>query len=80
VVIHYFLSDDTMEVREVIKPNSGRDAVPVFLHRGKLPRAAPGIQPLPGAKTPRTVLNVCRTHHLLDSRKTGSQIEVLSKH
>lgn len=76
MVLHYFLADDTVEVRELYKPNAGRDAVPVFLHRGKLPRDAPVAVFAPGTKTPRTVLNVCRTHHLLDSLKTGAVSEV----
>lgn len=38
LVLHYFLSDDTIEIKEVLPPNSGRDAVGVFLHRSKLPK------------------------------------------
>jgi hypothetical protein len=38
MVLHYFLADDTIEIREVIPPNSGRDAAPMFLRRGKLPK------------------------------------------
>ena len=38
LVLHYFLADDTVEVLETIPPNSGRDAVPVFLRRAKLPK------------------------------------------
>jgi len=72
MVLHYYLADDTVEVREVYRPNAGRDTIPVFLQRGKLPRQAPAALPLPGKKTPRTVLNVCRTHHILDSLKTGA--------
>ena len=37
-VLHYFLADDTVEIREIIPPNSGRDAVPLFLRRQKLPK------------------------------------------
>ena len=37
-VLHYFLADDTVEIREIIQPNSGRDAVPLFLRRAKLPK------------------------------------------
>jgi hypothetical protein len=32
-IMHYFLADDTCEVREVNHPNSGRDAFPVMLKR-----------------------------------------------
>lgn len=38
LVLHYFLADDTIEIREVISPNSGRDTVAKFLHRSKLPK------------------------------------------
>lgn len=35
-VIHYYLSNDTVEVREVNTPNSGRDPFPLLLRRQKL--------------------------------------------
>eukprot|EP00753_Platysulcus_tardus_P019701 PLAT7443.1.p2 GENE.PLAT7443.1~~PLAT7443.1.p2 ORF type:complete len:821 (+),score=484.69 PLAT7443.1:99-2561(+) len=37
-VLHYYLSDDTVEVREVYEYNSGRDAFPLLLKRQKLPK------------------------------------------
>lgn len=36
--MHYFLADDTIEVREVALPNSGKDPFPVTFKRQKLPR------------------------------------------
>ena len=36
-VIHYYLVDDTMEVREVRQPNDGRDPFPLLIRRGKVP-------------------------------------------
>ncbi|XP_074541642.1 EF-hand domain-containing protein 1 [Halichoeres trimaculatus] len=38
VIIHFFLVDDTVEIREVHKPNSGRDPFPVLIRRQKLPK------------------------------------------
>lgn len=38
LVLHYFLSDDTIEIKEVVPVNAGRDAVPLFLNRQKLPK------------------------------------------
>uniref|UniRef100_A0A3B4AFH8 DM10 domain-containing protein n=1 Tax=Periophthalmus magnuspinnatus TaxID=409849 RepID=A0A3B4AFH8_9GOBI len=38
LVLHYFLVDDTIEIREVIAPNCGRDHVSKFLRRSKLPK------------------------------------------
>lgn len=36
-IVHYFLADDTIEVREVSIPNSGKDPFPVTFKRQKLP-------------------------------------------
>merc|ERR1719421_264155 len=36
--IHYFLSDDTVEMREQYPLNSGRDNFPVFFRRAKMPK------------------------------------------
>ncbi|KAM9319344.1 EF-hand domain-containing family member C2 [Gastrophryne carolinensis] len=77
LILHYFLADDTIEIIEVIPPNSGRDAVPVFLHRGKLPKLAPTRMYNPGEITARTVLNVFGPmghggRYILDNLKTGA--------
>jgi len=37
-VVHYYLSDDTVEVNEVHSRNTGRDSFPKLLARGKLPK------------------------------------------
>ncbi|XP_034832363.1 EF-hand domain-containing family member C2-like [Maniola hyperantus] len=39
--IHYFLADDTIEIKEVLPPNSGMEAGPMFLKRMKIPRKIP---------------------------------------
>ncbi|XP_047130574.1 EF-hand domain-containing family member C2 isoform X1 [Hydra vulgaris] len=75
-VLHYFLADDTVEIREIIPPNSGRDAVPLFLRRQKLPKVAAGTFQ-PGQINNRTVLNVFGPmgrggRYILDSLKTGA--------
>ncbi|KAK7090027.1 EF-hand domain-containing family member C2-like isoform X2 [Littorina saxatilis] len=76
MVMHYFLADDTIEIREVIPPNAGRDSAPVFVKRGKLPKNIDNLK-LPGVVTDRTVLNVFGPmghggRYILDSLKTGS--------
>lgn len=38
LTLHYFLADDTIEIRELVSPNSGRDTIPKFLRRSKLPK------------------------------------------
>ncbi|XP_070844225.1 EF-hand domain-containing protein 1 [Chaetodon trifascialis] len=38
VTIQYFLANDTVEIREVHEPNSGRDPFPVLMRRQKLPK------------------------------------------
>ena len=40
--MHYFLSDDTIEIRAVYGPNSGRDPVPVMVKRGRIPKSIAG--------------------------------------
>ena len=77
MLVHYFLADDTIEIREVIGPNSGRDSVPVFLKRAKLPKYGPLSMYQPGVSTDRTVLNVFGPmghggRYILDSLKTGA--------
>lgn len=37
-IIHYFLVDDSVEIRECHQPNDGRDPFPVMMRRGKLPK------------------------------------------
>ncbi|NXK91004.1 EFHC1 protein, partial [Formicarius rufipectus] len=37
-IIHYFLADDTVEVREVYRRNDGRDPFPVLMKRQRLPK------------------------------------------
>ncbi|NXP71451.1 EFHC2 protein, partial [Ramphastos sulfuratus] len=78
LVLHYYLSDDTIDIKEITPPNSGRDAVPLFLRRDKLPKYAPTGLYQPGTITGRTVLNVLgnltggRSRYILDNRKTGA--------
>ncbi|XP_077393798.1 EF-hand domain-containing family member C2 [Festucalex cinctus] len=77
LVLHYFLADDTIEIREVIPPNSGRVTASKFLRRSKLPKHASNQLNLPGEVTNRTVLNVLPStrqgdRFILDSLKTGA--------
>jgi len=38
VIFHYYLVDDTLEIREVYSANDGRDLFPVLLRRQRLPK------------------------------------------
>lgn len=38
LILHYFLADGTIEIKEVVPPNSGRDAAPIFLRRQRCVR------------------------------------------
>ncbi|KAM7044361.1 EF-hand domain-containing family member C2 isoform 2-T2 [Molossus nigricans] len=78
LILHYFLSDDTIEIKELLPHNSGRDPMPYFLQRGKLPKYGPPGVYQPGEVTDRVVLNVysgyrvSRVHgYLLDKYKMG---------
>jgi len=75
--LHYFLADDTIEILEKIPPNSGRDAVPMFLRRARLPKDPVPLRQ-PGVETKRTVLNVFGPmghggRYILDSLKVSAQ-------
>ncbi|XP_054675408.1 EF-hand domain-containing protein 1 isoform X1 [Grus americana] len=37
-IIHYYLADDTVEIREVYRQNDGRDLFPVLIKRQRLPK------------------------------------------
>jgi hypothetical protein len=37
-VMHYYLAGDTIEIKEVNYPNSGRDPFSMMLRRQKLPK------------------------------------------
>lgn len=58
MVLHYFLSDSTTEIREVLQPNSGRDGPATFVKRQKMPKETTQLVQAPGAVTNRTLLNV----------------------
>ena len=66
--------DDTMELREILPPNSGRDAPPTYLARNKLPKDFNGLR-LPGENAQRTVLNVFgqlnKQRYILDNLKVN---------
>lgn len=44
-IIHYYLADDTVEIREVHHPNDGRDSFSLLLKRQKLPKSFGVNQP-----------------------------------
>jgi len=49
--LHYYLSDDTVEMLENLPRNSGRDPYPVFWRRSQL-RKNPHVSPAPGMLEP----------------------------
>ncbi|GAB5584545.1 EF-hand domain-containing family member C2 [Prionailurus iriomotensis] len=78
LILHYFLCDDTIEIKEVMPPCSGRDATSLFLRRKKLPKYGPPGVYQPGQITDRAVLNPYRgltgrpaDGYLLDKYKLG---------
>ncbi|XP_007953799.1 EF-hand domain-containing family member C2 [Orycteropus afer afer] len=78
LVLYYYLSDDTIEIKELLPPNSGRSDTPLCLQRRKLPKHGPPGVFQPGEITDQTVLNVyggyavSRVHgYLLDQCKLG---------
>lgn len=62
LILHYFLCDDTIEIKELLPHNSGRDAIKMFLRRSKLPKVSSGhnhfLNLLVSQETRVTVWNV----------------------
>ncbi|XP_043475063.1 EF-hand domain-containing family member C2 [Leptopilina heterotoma] len=77
--IHYYLADDTIEIKEILPENSGRDAGPLFLKRSKIPKTFEKIDPI-GSGDPFTILNVlgdnrAKSYFLADSLNIGTNAE-----
>ena len=43
-ILHYYLVDDTVEIREVHAPNDGHDPFPVLICRQKLPKCRTKVE------------------------------------
>ena len=78
--LHYYLADDTIEILEILPPNSGRESSSTFLSRQKLPMEIIQMGK-PGDKPTRTVLNVIGNfmdgggRYILDSLKVKFSID-----
>ncbi|ESO04736.1 hypothetical protein HELRODRAFT_78915 [Helobdella robusta] len=74
-VMNYFLSDDTIELIEVLPQNSGRDKIPWFLKRSKVPKKPETMRNV-GATAKHSVLNVLgesgwTSRYLMDPLEVG---------
>ncbi|XP_043250986.1 EF-hand domain-containing family member C2-like [Colletes gigas] len=73
--IHYYLADNTMEIKENVPPNSGRDSGFMFLQRMKVPKFFSELEPI-GAQDFSTILNTMEDdtahgYYLIDPLNTG---------
>ncbi|XP_006618660.1 EF-hand domain-containing family member C2-like [Apis dorsata] len=73
--IHYFLCDNTMEIKENVPENSGRDTGLMFLRRMKVPKFFSELDPI-GTSDLFSVLNVLgedmiHGYYTIDSLNTG---------
>ncbi|KAM6151499.1 EF-hand domain-containing family member C2 [Rhynchocyon petersi] len=58
LILYYFLSDDTIEIKELTPPISRRGPISLFLQRRKLPKDVPPGIYQPGQITDQAVLNI----------------------
>lgn len=58
LILLYYLIDDTIQINQMIEPNSGYDGSSVFLRRMKLPKNWNLEASLPGNDTNVNILNV----------------------
>ena len=68
-IIHYYLSDDTVEVLERLKANSGRDPFPVFTKRQRMPLTATGVLDI----------RSCKEFVHFENLNVGGTVEVLGR-
>nr|XP_012216880.1 PREDICTED: EF-hand domain-containing family member C2-like [Linepithema humile] len=73
--LHYYLSDNTMDIKENVPSNAGRDSGLMFVKRMKIPKFYTGLQPI-GVQDPFTILNVlgengAKNYYIADSLDTG---------
>ncbi|KAJ7988088.1 hypothetical protein DPEC_G00320000 [Dallia pectoralis] len=80
VTIHYYLVDDSVEIREVHQHNSGRDPFPVLLRRQRLPKAIkPACEPFPRCVlevSPQDVQQYFSSTDLL----VGDTVQLMGRH
>lgn len=72
-VIHYYLVDDTIEVREVHQPNDGRDPFPVLICRQRLNK---NRKDLPGTEIVVTGLHHHQHVYMMEWLLTRSHRDV----
>ncbi|KAF1371829.1 hypothetical protein PFLUV_G00273430 [Perca fluviatilis] len=80
VTIQYYLVDDTVEIREIHKPNSGRDPFPILMRRQKLPKKIkPELETFPRCVLEVTTAEVDEYHSPKDFQ-AGQRITLLGRH
>ncbi|XP_032362525.1 EF-hand domain-containing protein 1 isoform X1 [Etheostoma spectabile] len=80
VTIQYYLVDDTVEIREIHKPNSGRDPFPVLMRRQKLPKKIkPDLETFPGCVLEVSTAEVDEYYSPKDFQ-VGQRITLLGRH
>ncbi|XP_043275434.1 EF-hand domain-containing family member C2-like [Venturia canescens] len=77
--IHFFLADDTMELKEINPPDAGRENGAALVKKMKIPKFFTSINPI-GSADPFTVLNVfgentARSYYMIDSLNTGTKAQ-----
>ncbi|KAL7889028.1 hypothetical protein AOLI_G00040020 [Acnodon oligacanthus] len=79
VTVQYYLVDDSVEIREVQKPNSGRDPFPVLLRRQRIPKHIKAAS----ESFPSCVLEVSpqevQEYYLPKDFKVGEELRLLGK-
>ncbi|KAL2714276.1 EF-hand domain-containing family member C2 [Vespula squamosa] len=81
--IHYYLADDTMEIKENVEVNSGRDSGCMLVKRMKIPKFYSGLDPI-GEGDPYTILNVMgedinQSYMMIDALNIGKSKKVYYK-
>lgn len=73
LILIYYLSDDTIQINQIIEPNSGFDGSSIFLRRMKIPINWSLNANLPGNETNLSILNVLGENFLKGRFVTDKQ-------
>ncbi|MCI4395685.1 hypothetical protein PGIGA_G00194930 [Pangasianodon gigas] len=80
VIIQYYLVDDSVEIREVREPNSGRDTFPLLLRRQRIHKdIKPACQPFPSCVLEVSPHEVDEYYSPKDFR-VGEKLRLMGKH
>lgn len=79
LILIYYLCDDTIQINQIIEPNSGYDGSSVYLRRMRIPKNWSVNMNLPGNETKMNILNVLGDNFLKGRFVADKQASFVNK-